>query len=497
MVKFQPVELYRGDKIRALEAIASEKYDISEQQLMDKAGLAAYRVLQGSWVDIERIAVLCGPGNNGGDGYVLARMAKLDGVEASVFYLGDPEVLKGAAMAAFEACKSAGVTIGPFDSKIDLDEYDLLVDGILGTGIDRDVSGVFLEAIDEINEVDTPVLSLDIPSGLDTDTGYIHGNAVVADLTVTFIGAKQGLYTGAGIDCCGEVVVDDLDISEDAFLDIEENAFLLNIDDLVGCLGERPRNAHKGDYGHVLVVGGNYGMPGAVRMAAEAAYRVGAGLVSVATRPEHVSVVSGVRPEIMCHGITVVNDLEPLLERATVIVIGPGLGRDEWAQSLFQHCIDADKPLVVDADGLNLLAKNPQSKDHWILTPHPGEGSRLLGMSIEAIGRDRFAAVHGLQEKYSGVVVLKGSGSLVLGPGPDQAVAVCHAGNPGMASGGMGDVLSGILAGLVAQGLSTDMAAQAGVLVHGMVADLAAELGERGLLATDLLPYIRDVVNKL
>ncbi len=493
-MEFQFTELYQSDQIKELEKNAFKQHNVSEQMLMERAGLAAYRALKGTWSDVGRITVLCGPGNNGGDGYVLARMAQLDGVEVRAFHLGETASLKGAALIAFEASKSAGVIIEPYSAKVDLQECELIVDAILGTGVDRDVTGIFLEAIEEINLMDAPVFALDIPSGLDADTGSIHGDAVVADMTITFIGVKQGLYTGSGIECSGEVVLDDLDLQEDMFQDIDENAFLLNMDELADCLGARSRDAHKGDFGHVLVVGGNYGMAGAARMAAEAAYRAGAGLVSVATRQEHVAAISGPRPEIMCHGVATGDDLLPLLDKASVVVLGPGLGSDDWATALFACCMEHDKPFIVDADGLGFLVKTESQKD-WILTPHPGEASQLSGVPVEEIQRDRFAAIEALQEKFSGVVVLKGSGSLVLGS--EYPVAVCPHGNPGMASGGMGDVLSGIIAGLVAQGLTMTVAAQAGVLVHSLAADNAAQLGERGLLATDLLPHIRDFVNKL
>ena len=260
-------------------------------------------------------------------------------------------------------------------------------------------------------------------------------------------------------------------------------------------LQPRPKDANKGRFGHVLVVGGDYGFFGAIRMAGEAALRVGAGLVSVATRPENATIMNAMRPELMCHGVNNGAEIEPLLDKATTIVVGPGMGRSAWAQKLLYLVLKNEKDtVVVDADGLNMLAEKPTQKSNWILTPHPGEAARLLKKSVEEIQADRLAAVTELQQKYGGVSVLKGAGSLVLGP--DSPPAICKAGNPGMASAGMGDILSGVIGGLLAQGLPLLAGAKLGVLVHAMAGDLAAkEGGERGMIATDLLPFLRRLVN--
>lgn len=259
-------------------------------------------------------------------------------------------------------------------------------------------------------------------------------------------------------------------------------------------LPSRALDANKGDFGHALIIGGDYGMAGAVRIAAEAAARTGAGLVSVATRPEHVSIISSTRPELLCYGINSVNSLQYLLTKATVIAIGPGLGQDNWSKELFSQAINQPQPKIVDADALNLLAKNPVKHNHWILTPHPGEAARLLNTDTKTIQINRLAAIQQLQAIYGGVVVLKGFNTLVLDT--DKKAYVCHAGNPGMASGGMGDLLTGIITGLVAQGLTLDNAAKLGVILHAYAGDLAAkEQGQCGLLALDLIPYLRKVLN--
>lgn len=247
--------------------------------------------------------------------------------------------------------------------------------------------------------------------------------------------------------------------------------------------------AHKGDFGHVLVFGGDHGMSGALRLAGEAALRTGAGLVSAATRAEHAASISVARPELMSHGIESASALAPLLKRATVLAVGPGLGQEEWGRKLLSSVLQSTLPMVVDADALNLLAIEPSQRDNWILTPHVGEAARLLDVTIEQVQADRVAAAVTLQKKYGGVTVLKGAGTVVVGVTGD--VAVCSEGNPGMASGGMGDVLTGVIAGLLAQGCLLTEAAQQGVCLHAHAADVAAQEGQRGLLASDLFPVLR------
>lgn len=259
----------------------------------------------------------------------------------------------------------------------------------------------------------------------------------------------------------------------------------------------RKRTAHKGDFGHVLVIGGDYGMGGAVRLAAEAALHVGSGLVSVATRAEHITLVSASRPEIMCHAIQSAEEMLPLLQKATVVVIGPGLGKSAWSRGLFDIISTALQPVVVDADALNLLAEQSdriKKNDHWIVTPHAGEAGRLLRRSAEEVQANRLESAKNLADLLGGVVVLKGADTIVFSD--DELPSVCPFGNPGMASAGMGDVLSGVIAGLLAQHFLPLSAAKAGVLLHALAGDEAAKIkGERGLLAMDLMPELHKLVN--
>jgi len=267
----------------------------------------------------------------------------------------------------------------------------------------------------------------------------------------------------------------------------------LKLEAFTDYLQPRARDSQKGDFGHVLIMGGAPGYSGAVLLAAEAALRVGAGLVSIATHPDHAGMLTVFRPEIMCHGIDSGESLAALIAKATVLVLGPGLGQSAWSQMIFNQVFLSEKNMIVDADGLNLLANQSIKKANWILTPHPGEAGRLLKKSTQEIQQDRVSAVSLLQKKYDGWIVLKGAGTLVAGP--DGQPDICMAGNPGMATGGMGDVLSGVLGGLVAQHVPLNIAAKLGVIVHATAGDLAAKTGERGMIASDLMCYLRDIVN--
>lgn len=485
-----PGALYRAELVRALDRFAIEQCAIPGITLMERAGTRAFQLLRERWPDARRVAVLCGVGNNGGDGYVVARLARQAGLDVVVETVGDATRLTGDARTAAEAARSAGVSIRAFELGA-LPPGDLSVDALLGTGLDRPVSGEYRAAIAAMNASTTPVFAVDIPSGLDADTGAVMGVAVEADATVTFIGLKQGMFTGDGPDHCGEILFSDLDVPAAVYTAVAPSATRLRR--MNPWPTPRRRASHKGHYGHVLVIGGELGYAGAARMAAEAAGRVGAGLLSVATRVAHAHALGAGRPEIMCHGVEEPADLGPLLARANVIAVGPGMGQSPWAVRLLSRALDLDRPMVLDADALNLLAADPIRKASWVLTPHPGEAGRLLGCHTAEVQADRFSAVKALQRRYGGVCVLKGAGT-VIADGSGR-VAVCDRGNPGMASGGMGDLLTGVIAGFLAQGLGLFDAACLGVYVHASAGDLAARDGERGLLATDLMPWIHKLAN--
>lgn len=486
-----PRELYRTEQSRELDRLAIEVHGIPGYTLMERAGRVAYRVLRRCWPEARRICIVCGGGNNAGDGYVVARFALRDGLDVRVLTLIQPGRLQGAASTAAKAYLELGQA-EPFRAEA-LGEAEVIVDALLGTGLDRPVQERFAQAIEAINARRLPVLAIDIPSGIRGDTGQIMGVAVCAEVTSTFIALKRGLFTGDAPDCTGEVIFSDLDVPATVSAGIEPAALRITTAAVSPWLPPRQRTAHKGRFGHVLVVGGDRGMGGAVRLAAEAACRLGAGLVTAATRSEHVAPILAARPEVMCRGVAGPEDLEPLFARATVVVLGPGLGNSDWSRALFARCVAFDGPLVIDADGLNRLAQAPQRRDDWVLTPHPGEASRLLGCPVAEVQANRFAALEAMQSRLGGVVILKGAGSLIRSM---ATTWLCDRGNPGMASGGMGDILSGVLGGLLAQGLNPEAAAVSGVWLHALAADRAAADGERGLLATDLLPHLRRLANR-
>jgi hydroxyethylthiazole kinase-like uncharacterized protein yjeF len=487
-----PANIYSVAAVREMDRTTIEDHGVPGYTLMTRAGEAAVREAIEYFPDAKRWQVVCGAGNNGGDGYVVARLAALQGIVVSVLALVDPETLTGDAATAWGDFAAEGGVVLPWSRDLD-PEAELLVDGILGSGLEREVGGEFAGAVSAFNEHEAMVLALDIPTGISGDTGEVMGCAVRADLTVTFVGLKSGLFLGDAPGHCGAIRFAGLEIP-DTYRD-NIDAVYRRIDDelLAHALGPRAKTAHKGDFGHVLVVGGGEGMPGAVRLAGEAALRAGAGSVSIATHPSHAAIIVASRPELMSHAVASPSDLEPLLHKADVIAFGPGLGQSEWARALFEQLADDRRPAVWDADALNLLAETPNSAPNRVITPHPGEAGTLLGIGTADVQRDRPATMAALAEKYGGVAVLKGAGTLVSSA--KREPALCTAGNPGMASPGMGDVLTGVVAALIAQGLDLETAAAVGVEAHARAGDRAAEGGERGLIASDVLAELRAVLN--
>ena len=546
------LSLFSTEQVRELDRIVIEETGVTGYELMQRAGRFSYDTLKKTWLDVTEICVFCGSGNNAGDGYVLAKLAAMDKKTVSVVNCFNPEKLKGDAKRVYQDLLATDVK--PINERIEnchrfLNTFDgirlepkfVIVDAIFGTGLKRNIDDDYLiDLIESINcyytEFDNPlrgqVLSIDIPSGLNADTGSVMGAAIKATVTATFMGTKKGMLTNDGPDYSGKIVFDRLDIQYESYKFLARNlgeahARILNLGDyitqwdrdytrlysLTNFLILRKRNSHKGNFGHVLIIGGDEGYLGASQLAAQAAMRVGAGLVSVATRKSHAAQLSIAVPEIMCHGVETLDELMPLIKRANVIAIGPGLGQSEWAKLLFARVLESDLPIIIDADALNLLSEEEQSSPNWVITPHPGEASRLLKTDVDAIQSDRFQSAKMLHEKYQGPVVLKGCGSIVADSRGN--LFVCDVGNPGMSSGGMGDVLTGTIAGFIAQGIEMDEATyrdwnripdeddadvigdatKLGVLMHAYAADLAAGSMERGLMATDLMPYLRKLAN--
>jgi len=483
------------DQIRAIETAAIES-GIDASTLMCRAGQAAFVGLRAQWPTAKSIVVVCGFGNNAGDGYVLAQEAMSAGFTVNVVSLRAPESLRGAAQQAWRAYRKAGGVSQSWDACL-LEGADVVVDAILGTGLSRSIDESLQQIMHTINASGLPVLALDVPSGLHADSGHVMGAAIRATHTISFVGLKTGFYLGEGPNYVGQVLLDELSIPTSILQAAHVAAMRIDESCVQRALPPRARTAHKGHFGHVLIVGSGLGMPGAVRLAGEACLRVGAGLVTVATRPEYVASVVAGCPELMVRGIHSAEDLAPSLEQADVIAIGPGLGQDAWALELWSAVLSTNKPLIVDADALNLLALHPQRRDHWVLTPHPGEAARLLVSHTAAIQAARLNSAQSLVDQYGGVVVLKGAGTWVAAV--NEWTAVCDRGNPGMAAPGMGDVLTGIIAGIAAQQADVQgglwQSACTGVYVHALAGDRAAQQGERGMRASDLFEQLRYCIN--
>jgi NAD(P)H-hydrate epimerase len=488
-----PVAMYSTSQVRALDAHAI-KTGVSGYTLMKRAGEAALRYLRTRWPMAHRIVIVCGNGNNGGDGYVLARFAQAAGLTVSVLAAGDPEKLQGDARQAYQDLRASGGAVRAFAPE-HLGAGEVIVDALLGTGLRGDVRADLAPVIRAINHSGRPVFALDIPSGLDGDAGTVLGEeAIRADATVTFVGLKTGLFVGDGPEFAGTVFCDDLEISPPPSAQPAPRLTRIVEAEIHEALPRRARSSNKGDFGRVLIVGSGSGMPGAARLAGEACLRVGAGLTTVAVAPENVASIAAGRPELICIGLSDDGVLAEAAGRADVIAVGPGLGRSAWAHSALAVVLDSGKPLVVDADALNLLAEaGSGARADWILTPHPGEAGRLLGVSARDIQHDRLAALDRLLDRFHGTIVLKGAGTLVGARG--RTPGVCERGNPGMATAGTGDVLTGAISGILAQCHDHWAAARVGVLVHAMAGDAAARAGERGVLASDLTRELHHCVN--
>lgn len=490
-----PATVYTAEQTRALDRLATEVFAIPGFRLMQRAGHSLFALLMREWPDLRSLTILCGTGNNGGDGLIVAGLAQQQGIPVQVLTFGRPSFenqLQEEALEAWRWADAVGIDTQPWQPHVEL-QGDVIVDAILGTGIAGEVRGDIREAIIRLNLQHKPVVAVDIPSGLCSDTGEVLGVAVRADMTLTFIGVKQGLLTHAGVDYSGQVLFDNLRVPDELYERVPVSVFRTEQQDLCELLPRRLRSAHKGMFGHLLVVGGGDGMGGAAIMAAQSAARSGAALVSLATRPEHVSAALTRQPELMVKGVETSHALQSMMLRSSVLVAGPGLGNSAWSDALMQLILNSPLPQVLDADALRYVFKTPAMHAKRILTPHPGEAAMLLGWDVAEIQQDRFAAVRALQQRYGGVIVLKGAGTLTF---DGDVIHLCSDGNPGMASGGMGDVLSGVIGALLAQGLKPVDAARLGVFAHAQAADrCAAYQGERGLLATDLIDQLALVLN--
>lgn len=472
--------LYSAEQVRELDRLAIEVFHTPSYELMCRAGQALLDIVQMRWAYAKRILIVCGSGNNAGDGYVLARLLAT-GVDVDIYSPMELSSLTGDAERAYIDYQTAGGR-STLKSAPDLQAYDLIVDALLGSGLCRDVDGQLADVITQINACKLPVLAVDVPSGLNASTGAVCGVAVKATVTATFIAAKRGLLTNDGPDYAGRVFVDDLNLPSEVFASLSVCVQRLSR----GNVDSRARNAHKGSYGSVLLLGANTGMEGAIALAGSACLRVGAGLVRIAGRTGINNLLA--MPDLMRHDASQPESLKQVLASSSVIAVGPGLGTDDWANACFELATNSGQMMLLDADALNILAQNKQALSiPLILTPHPAEAGRLLACTTKDIQADRFSAVVEIANRYNAVVVLKGCGTLIS---DGESVYLCDRGNPSMASAGMGDVLTGVISGFLAQGVPAFEAAKTGVYLHATAGDLAdAGLGV-GLTASDVIDYL-------
>ena len=475
--------LLRAAELRTLEQL----HATANPPLMERAGCAAANFVRERFGP-GRVLVCAGPGNNGGDGFVMARELARAGVPVSILFDSDPARLPADAAAAYHSCRG---TSADFCRQVPPGNFSLVVDALFGIGLARAIEGDYAALIARINAYAGPVLALDIPSGLDGDSGRVLGCAVRATHTLSFIGGKPGLFTLDGPDHCGAVTIADLELALDGL-----PGALLSTADFRAGLVPRARNSHKGSYGSLAVIGGAPGMTGAALLAARAGLQLGAGRVFVGLLS--ALAVDPLQPELM------LRTSEDALTQGTVVVVGPGLGASDAAHELARRCASADIPLLLDADALNLIAAHPvlaarvrHRSAPTLLTPHPAEAARLLGIATDEVQRDRVAAALQIAQRFRAHVALKGCGTVVAFP--DGRWRINSTGNAGLATGGTGDVLAGMAGALLAQGWPADAALCGAVHIHGMAADLLAAAGDGpiGIAAGELIPAARSTLNRL
>ncbi|QTO54632.1 bifunctional ADP-dependent NAD(P)H-hydrate dehydratase/NAD(P)H-hydrate epimerase [Duffyella gerundensis] len=486
-----PHSVWPAQAIRQLEMQGAAAIGITLYELMLRAGEAAFTQIRQCWPQAQHWLILCGHGNNGGDGYVVARLAQAAGMQVTLLACAGSKPLPEEAARARQSWLDAGGTLADADAHWP-EQVDVIIDALLGTGLNRAPSAPYDALIQAANQHPAPCFALDIPSGLLADSGAAPGEAIIAQSTLTFIAFKPGLLTGQARDFTGEVTCDALGL-EDFLASQSAPMHRYDAGALTHWLKPRRPTSHKGSNGKLVVIGGDYGTAGAIRMTGEAALRAGAGLVRVLTHKDNMLPLLTARPELMVHELTD-DSLSESLQWADVIVIGPGLGQRDWGKNALAAVIKSEKPMLWDADALNLLAISPDNRQNRIITPHPGEAARLLDIATAEVEKDRLLAAKNLAKRYGGVVVLKGAGTVIASEACPLALA--DVGNAGMGTGGMGDVLSGIIGALAGQQLSLFDAACAGTVAHGAAADaVAVQRGTRGMVATDLFSELYLFVN--
>jgi NAD(P)H-hydrate epimerase len=512
------MKVANAEEMQELDRKAIETYRIPGMILMENAGRGAAEVISNTFPDLhkKKIAIIAGKGNNGGDGFVIARYLLNQGTSVRVYLLTDPKGLRGDAeinFNIFQRMKGEVVSVPSSKDyvkvKKDLEKFDILVEGIFGTGLDAEVRGYYREVIDHLNTLQRPIVAIDIPSGLDANTGKPLGTAIRASLTVTFGLPKVGHLIPPGLDYVGEVKVIDIGIPKKLVEEENIPTYLLEKKEIKRWLSvSRNPNTHKGDYGHLLVIAGSVGKTGAAAMACQAALRMGAGLVTLAIPKSLNGIMEMKLTEVMTEplpetpkqtlSLRAFSTIVRLCENKKAVIIGPGLGTFKETQSLVLKLIKAlDLPIILDADGLTALATQPKilpiANRSLILTPHPGEMARLIRSQVKEVLEDRIGLSRNFSQSQRVHLVLKGHPTLISTPKGE--VFINPTGNPGMASGGTGDVLTGMIGGLVCQGFDILPSVQIAVYLHGMAGDEGAqEKGEKSLIATDIIEKIPTVL---
>jgi hydroxyethylthiazole kinase-like uncharacterized protein yjeF len=503
-----------AEQMQELDRKAIETYRIPGIVLMENAGRGAAEAISNAFPDIlkKKVAIIAGKGNNGGDGFVIGRYFLNRGIPVKAFLLADPKALRGDAETAFQIFLRMKGEVLPIPSskdyqrvKKDLEKFDFLIDSIFGTGLDAEVRGYYREVIDHLNTLQKPIIAVDIPSGLDANTGKPLGTAIRASLTVTFGLPKVGQLISPGIDYVGAMKIIDISIPRKLVEEEKFQTYLLEGEDIRKWLSTpRRSDTHKGDYGHLLVIAGSVGKTGAAAMACEAALRMGAGLVTLAIPKSLNGIMEMKLTEVMTEplpetpkqtlSLRAFNSLLRLCENKKAVIIGPGIGTFKETQSLILKLIKTlDLPIILDADGLTALATQPKiipaTNRSLILTPHPGEMARLIGFTAKEVQEDRIGISRKFSQSRHVHLVLKGHRTLVATPKGE--IFINPTGNPGMASGGTGDVLTGMIGGLICQGLGILPSLQISVYLHGLAGDeVTLEKGEKSLVATDLIQKI-------
>ena len=490
---------YKVNQLQRHEAEAAKASGINLFQLMARAGAAVLSQIQQHFPAARHLHIICGKGNNGGDGYVIAKIAHEVGLSVTVLVMAEREAITGDAQQALILLEALPVKINFYQqselkvASIAAFQADIIVDCLFGIGFSGRLSPTLEQLIIQINNQPCARVSVDVPSGLNADLGTVSSVAVKADLTVTLIAYKQGLLTGQAGNYVGNLQLKTLGVNH-VFAQLTTTACFRQSERNLPTILPRAPCSHKGHIGMLLAVGGFETFTGAICLAAEAALRSGASLVGVCCHKQSRNIVLIRQAELMVVADSAQTlSSSTLLKKIKVIILGPGLGQEHWSQALFDLVITLPQSKVVDADALRLLAEYPIKNSQWVLTPHPGEAAVLLSCSIAEIEADRFSAVKKIAQQYGGICVLKGAGTLVS---DGDIVWINSTGNPGMASGGMGDVLSGIIGALILQSVDLFAAARLGVYIHGRAADIIVKKhGQIGLLASDLYPEIQRLIN--